>query len=73
MKKKEAVTVCITPPVMTWIDRYRDLKEMVDPDPNRESTFFINYNKKELAESDSLWDKFENVTGVTKANVTSIR
>lgn len=75
MKKKESVTVCITPPAMVWIERYRDLKDMVDPEPNFESLFFINFNKKELSDSGSnnLWQKFESVTGVSKATVTSIR
>ena len=73
LKGNEAVTVCITPPVMVWIERYRDLKDFVDPEPDNGSPFFINFNKKELGDSDSLWQKFEQVTGVSKANVTSIR
>ena len=77
LKGNEAVTVVITPSVMMWIDRYLDLRQKVlkVPHPDPESPFFINFNKKVLSDSGSvsLWKKFEAVTGVSHANVTSIR
>ena len=73
MKGNEAVTVVITPNVMMWIERYLDLRQKVLKDPPPESPFFINFNQNVLSDSVSLWKKFEAVTGVSHANVTSVR
>ena len=75
MKGNEAVTVVITPSVMMWIERYLDLRQKVlkEKVPHPESPFFINFKEKVLSDSVSLWKKFEEVTGVSHANVTSVR
>ena len=75
MKGQKAIDCVVTPYSMEWIQRYRDLKDIVfadeEEDPNHE--FFVNYKGNKLSDSDTLWRKFEVVTGVTQANVTSIR
>ena len=75
MKGQKPIDCVVTPYSMEWIQRYRDLKEIVfydkKADPNDE--FFINYKGNKLSDSDTLWAKFESVTGVTKSNVTSVR
>ena len=74
MKGMKPVDCVVTPYTMEWMERYREMKEIVfgeEEDPNQE--FFVNYNGRRLSDSETLWRMFETVTGVTKANITTIR
>ena len=74
MKGKKGGEIFFTPKVMEWCERYRTLKQMVRKRENKEDSFFINYNGQPLSQikttRGTIWAKFEEVTGVTKATIT---
>ena len=77
MKMKRDVTVTLIPSVKEWFEMYRDCKELLFPaeDLKDEDPFFINFNNQELSDSRdvAIWNLFQKVTGVSRANVTQIR
>lgn len=77
MKGFEGAEVDITRKTMVWMERYRSLKELVlkENADSKDSWFFVNHNGAALSDvantRGSIWQKFEQVTGVTKASITS--
>ena len=77
MKGFEGAEVAITRKTMVWMERYRSLKELLlkENADSKDSWFFVNHNGAALSDiantRGSIWQKFEQVTGVTKATITS--
>ena len=77
VKGGKSVPVSFIPNVKEWIERLRDIKELLFPIEERkpEDVFFVNFKNLPLSDSSdiAIWHLFQRVTGVTKANVTQIR
>ena len=76
MKVGRSVSLSFIPNVKEWIERYRDVKELLFAPENLkdEDPFFVNFNNKRLSDSAdiAIWNLFKEVTGVSKANMTQI-
>ena len=75
MKGKKGGEIYFTRKTMDWCERYRSIKQIVFKSrENKEDSFFVNLNGQPLSQIKStrgtIWAKFEEVTGVTKATIT---
>ena len=75
MKGKKGGEIFFTRKTMDWCERYRTLKQIVSKaKENKEDSFFVNFNGQPLSQikttRGTIWAKFEEVTGVTKATIT---
>ena len=69
--------VTFLPGVKEWIERLRDMKEILftAEQLSGDKPFFVNYNNQALSITGetAIWKLFHEVTGVSKANITMIR
>ena len=75
MKGRKGGEIYFTRKTMEWCERYRSLRQMVSKSKeDKEDCFFQNFNGQPLSQIKStrgtIWAKFEEVTGVTKATIT---
>ena len=75
MKGKKGGEIFLTPTTLDWCEKYRSFRQLVFKTEDKESSFFCNYNGQPLSQikttRGTIWAKFEEVTGVTKATITN--
>ena len=77
IKNQEAVVVVLTPKVAEYLQKYRDLKNILFPGMEPEEYFFVNYHGRQLGvmtnTRGSLKSKFKQVTGLDVCTVNAVR
>ena len=75
MKGRKGGEIYFTRKTMEWCERYRSIRQKISKSKeDKEACFFQNFNGQPLSQIKStrgtIWAKFEEVTGVTKATIT---
>ena len=76
LKKKKPVDVILTPNVKSWIEKLRDIKEVLFGEISPEKEFFVSYDNvplKDQTSRHSAWFQFTKITGISKMNLTKVR